>query len=94
MNILPPALAFTLELALATGAGPRAGSEAAASPAADLAGGLMLLTVDEQGAIVGMAEVSGIADAIGAIEKSPAAARLLILLVPVAADAASPHPTH
>jgi hypothetical protein len=87
MKILPPALAFALGLALAAVTEPRSGGRAAASAAADLAGGL-LLTVDEQGAIVDTVEAPGIADAIDAIESSgPAAMQLLILLVPVAGDA-------
>lgn len=88
MKILPPALAFALGIAVAAAAGPRSGGEHAAPSAADLPGGLLLLTVDEKGAIVDMVEASGVADAIGAIESStPAATQLLILLVPVAVDA-------
>jgi hypothetical protein len=88
MKILPPALAFALGLAVAAGAEPRSGDAGATPPAADMDGGPVLLIVNEHGAIVDMVEASGIADAISAIDsRTPAAARLLILLVPMAAGA-------
>lgn len=91
MKILPPALAFAVGLAVAAGTKPRSGDAAASPPAADTAGGPMLLIVDEQGAIVQTVEAADIADAISAIESStPAPGPLLILLVPVARGACDP----
>lgn len=88
MEILPPALAFALGLAIAAGTKPRSGGAATSPGAADNVGGPMLLIVDEQGAVVETVEATSIADAISAIESSnPATGRLLILLVPVAAGA-------
>jgi hypothetical protein len=88
MKILPPALAFALGLAVAAGVERRPGDEGATPPAGDTAGGPVLLIVDEQGAIVHTVEASDIADAISAIHSSTsAAARLLILLIPVTAGA-------
>ncbi|MBK6009529.1 hypothetical protein JJB11_25805 [Ramlibacter ginsenosidimutans] len=93
MKILPPDLAFALGLAVTAGAEQRSGDPRATPTAADAAGGPVLLVVDEQGGIVEMVEATGIADAIGAIESStPATGRLLILLVPVAANGCTaPH---
>ena len=91
MKILPPDLAFALGLAVTAGAERSSGDPAATPSAVDAAGGPVLLVVDEEGVIVETVEATGIADAIGAIESStPASGRLLILLVPVAANACEP----
>ncbi len=91
MKILPPAVAFALGLAVASGAERRSSDPGATPTTADTAGGPVLLVVDEQGVIVETVEATGIGDAISAIESSSAATgRLLILLVPVAAGACEP----
>lgn len=94
MQVLPPALAFLLGLALAADDRPQAAPAMAGGPRdprqppePDLHGPV-LIAFDGEGAVEDVVEASGVAEAIAAIEhKSGAAGPLLVLLVPVAAGA-------